>query len=641
MVDMVLLLIALFGFWTFHVQLCTFTGADYAFARRFAFFPVLLTALFAVLLKGGSQKKQPEDQTDTTRSVEPAPIPWLWLLVPICAVTVYQLWGSEWAFWLLAAPFLAILALAGDKSNPLSSQSHPDVQCHELIALTGLCAISAVLVMGVNRPDPDDAFFVSLATAAINHPHLPLYGVDNLYRDGLPLVEQHLHLLQSHEYLAALIADFLGTPAAFPYYVLLPAFWAVVGTAAHWVALRRFLPPLCALVGLAAIILLLAFWGDGNRTFGNFSFVRMFQGKAVYLWVALPMIFYTAYSFQKAPTFQNWLSLMLAQGAAIGFTTNALVVGPMAAGLVLVSGMLADASTWKTTLKGLCASLPLVVAGVGMLLVVRQYHGPEQLDPVLLGYATVLGEQRTGIVLAGLLALPLLARCAQLPGSAWLSRYVAVSGIILLFPLTGWLFSSLLAPVFSWRYFWCWPVPLLLGLSVGMACCVKIPYPHFRRAAALSFLALFVLAGPDSVTSRNFSPVHIGEYKVPPYYHVARKIVDLSPREGLALVPEPLAAYVTGFDDAPPLVGVRLLYLRKLQGTIPDDDLKERIALLRYVGGDISDMSVEQFVAAIKQRGVRFLVVHSKHAKAVSLAKKLVQLNFSVIEYDDYLIFTV
>lgn len=185
-----------------------------------------------------------------------------------------------------------------------------------------------LLTMGTNCPDADDAFFVSLAASAIDNPGAPLYGFDNLYRSELPLVEQHLHFAQTYEYFVAVLSSFTGVPVRVLYYVVLPALWAPTGILAYWSLLRRFLPRLYALAGLAALTLILTTWGDGHRTYGNTAFVKLFQGKCIYLTVVLPLVVRAALEYLNTPTLRNWVLLALLQSAATGFTTNGMVVAP-------------------------------------------------------------------------------------------------------------------------------------------------------------------------------------------------------------------------------------------------------------------------------------------------------------------------
>jgi len=235
--------IALFGAWSLYAQLAVLFRADFATLKAFSIFPVLgATAL--LVCKGNKCGLRPS-MTSCFRETRHYPHLRLpqrcWFLTPFVLVGLWAT-GAEWFFWLLSVVYL--FAASHSFSSDSSPRPVPDqkITIYELIGLACICGIVVLLTLGVHRPDTDDAFFVSLASAAIDNPGEPLYGFDNLYRSGLPLVEQHLHFVQTHEYFIAVLADFIKVPVRVLYYVVMPAFWAPVGIMAHWILLRRFLP---------------------------------------------------------------------------------------------------------------------------------------------------------------------------------------------------------------------------------------------------------------------------------------------------------------------------------------------------------------------------------------------------------------
>jgi hypothetical protein len=171
----------------------------------------------------------------------------------------------------------------------------------ERSALLALCALAALLTSGAVRADPDDGYFLNIATAALEYPGIALQSFDALHRSGLPPVEQTLHLSQVYEILVALLSSVSGLSVKVLYYLVLPPLWAVLATLANWLVVRCFLRPREAIWGTALFILVLVFWGDGRQSFGNFGFVRLYQGKAIYLMVALPLIVHAALRYRQRP----------------------------------------------------------------------------------------------------------------------------------------------------------------------------------------------------------------------------------------------------------------------------------------------------------------------------------------------------
>lgn len=251
--------IALFGAWSLYAQIATLFRADFATLKTFSILPVL--GAIALLVYSRNKYSQQPSMTSCfreTRHFQFIRLPqWCWFLTPFVLAGLFGVTGLEWLFWLLSVVYLfAVSHLFSSDSSP---KPVPDSKSTvwELIWLTCICGIVALITLGVHRPDPDDAFFVSLASAAIDNPGEPLYGFDNLYRSGLPLVEQHLHFVQTYEYFIAVLADFTKVPVRVLYYVVLPALWAPIGILVHWILLRRFLPGRSALVGLTGLVILL------------------------------------------------------------------------------------------------------------------------------------------------------------------------------------------------------------------------------------------------------------------------------------------------------------------------------------------------------------------------------------------------
>jgi hypothetical protein len=626
---------ALFGAWSLYTQIAALLGADFATLKAFAFLPVL-GAMALLIHRRGKSGPQPSSGSCVR---EAAGVPrlrlpqWFWLVAPFALAGLYWATRSEWLFWLLSTAYLfaACYTFASDSSDSVPGPM-PDsgVSAWELIGLACLCGIAVLLGLGSNRPNADDAFFVSLASSALDNPGAPLFGFDNLYRSGLPLVEQHLHFGQSYEYLVAVLAALTTLPVRVLYYAVLPAIWLPLGILAHWNLLRRFLPNRPALVGLAALVVLLAVWGDGVCTYGNFAFVRVFQGKSICLLVAVPMIVHAALEYRGDPSWRNWLFLMLHQCAAVGFTTNAVLVAPLASAFVLLSGMQLSRSGWRVAAKGFAASVPVALVAIATMSRLRPFRGSEQVDDLLLGYQVVLGSNRTSLILLGLLLLPVLSTMARLRESSWICRYVFLSSALLLCPAVPELIGQSLARVLSWRVFWSWPVPMLLGLTIGAASSRSLARLWLRGCLLGAIVALFALAGPSAVSRSNWAWANIGAFKVPADYRVAQRLMTLAPGGGLALVPEGLAVSLCGFQDAPPLVAVRRLYLEKLRGAIPEQDWAARMDMLAYIGGATGGRSVDWVMGEINRRGVTTVAFRSTHPDADSLMKSLAERGFRI-----------
>jgi hypothetical protein len=647
--------IAALGAWGLLAGACVLAGLDFATLRVLAPLPLVVVPILV-------WRSRPEVVATPIPAAagagSPLRLPTAYHFgAPLLIAAVYAWTTSPWVFWVLAVGYATVELLAppaaeareARRSLAREGNSRPRIIA-TLATLVALALIAALLTAGASRPDPDDAYFVSVAVSSIEAPEAPLLGFDGMHRDGLPPVEQALHQTQVYELLVAVAASLSGVPVAVLYYLVLPPLWAVLALVAHWVALRGLLPRTAALPGMVALVALLVVWGDGHRAVGNFGFVRLFQGKAVFLLVVLPAIVLAALRFREAPRWRSWLMLALAEAAAAGLTTNALLVAPLAAGLALAAPAGCAASfrraapgsaepsehpirdpasrqTWafaRPIAVGAAASLPLVLLAAAMYLRLAPYRGALDADLVLLGYEAVLGKERAPLALLALLALPPLAARAGLARASWIAGYVWSIVLLVLLPASGALAASTVGNVFSWRILWAIPLPLLLALAVGIAASPLSPRRGLAAVALGLWAAAFALAGPWAISSDVWSRANLARPKVPAAPHAAAVLVArvTSPRSR-ALVPEAVAVSLAGLPGAPSLVAVRGFYLAKLRDVIPAEDLATRASLLSFVDGRPDAPPLSRAIKLIERERIATLAFPERHRDAAGLAAAL------------------
>ena len=628
--------VVLLGAWTLYAHAGTLMRLPFATLRTLSWVPLLLCAPFAWRASRAALVVGAAHRVDDTqwRPLNTG----IWFGVPLALAAIYAVTGSSLLFWLLATVYLTAACWQPQSSESVDEPPHQREPRSAIVALCVLCALAALLTSGTRRPDVDDANFLNVAVAEGQFPERSPQSFDSLHRDGLPPVEQTLHLPQTYEVLVGLVSVLSGIPVAALYYLVLPPLWAVLGTAAHWSVLRHVLPSRGAIVGTALFVLLLVCWGDGYRTFGNFGFVRLFQGKAVYLVVLLPLLTLAALRYREGPSVGTWLMLALCQCAAVGFTTNGVAVAPLAAALVILAPPYASRA-FSTRLTGLAASAPVLAMALAMYPRLTPYRSAMRVDPVLLGLTTTLGSARTPLVLLAITVLPALAARAHVRLARWVAGYVWIVVLVVFMPLVARVGGAALGPVYSWRLFWAVPVPLLVSLAGGAA---ATAWPTRRWWPVLGLMAwsvAFAVAGPLAVSRDVFSLDHLGRLKVVDApYTVAEAVVAVARPDAAALVPEDVAVYVAGLPGAPPLVGVRELYLTKLQGLVPAADLDSRLALFRYASGGSPDMSIDLALEQIETRHIGTVAFPDAHRDAAALVSALTARGFAVHHVQDFII---
>jgi hypothetical protein len=631
--------IVVLGVSVLYAQLCVMARLPFATLRTFSVVPLLIAA---VILWKTKWMQLPTAAPARTVPRPSSPAGGLLARIGIVAAiaAVYAFTESTWLFWILAGSYLTVELVRHPSAEHASTDEEPDSMI-DIAGVVGLCALAVLITAGTNRPDPDDAYFRNVATAAIEFPGLVPQTIDAIHRGGLPPVEQMLHLPETYGLLVGVLSSATGLPVSLLYYVILPPLWAVLATLANWLVLRHLLPgPRAALWGTALFVFLLVFWGDSHRSFGNFGFVRLYQSKGIYVSVVLPLIVLAALRFRERPHAVTWLTLALSQIAAVGLTVNGVVVAPLAAGLALVAAPRFDRESIRTMLTGVAASLPMVVVIAGLVVQMLPYLNATDIAPAMRDYGPI-GSERAPLVLLALTLLPLLAAQARLAHATWITWYVWLVVIVIFAPPASILASRILGPVYSWRLFWAVPVPLLLSLAGGAAA-ATIGLRGWRIAApAVAWCSAFVLAGQSAVSRNTFALANIRRPKVErERYAVAESTLVLARKDAPALLPERVAIYVPHFADTPPMIGVRELYLSKLPGFIPAADLGMRSALLAWAGGSRTAIPLDQALRAIDDRGIATVVFPEQHRDAGGLASALSERGFRTSSLHGFVIAT-
>jgi Family of unknown function (DUF6077) len=533
--------------------------------------------------------------------------------------------------------------------------------CHKgggaaLVALFALCVLAAGVTLAAHRPDADDSFYLNLVVTALDRPAEPLLAYDGLYGErGLPPFETW-YRLKSYEPLVATLSRLGGVDPKALYYLVFPALFAVLCVLAHWSALRCLGGRPGAVAGAAAVVLALLAWGDVHQAFGNFAFVRLFQGKAVAVVVAVPAALSYAAGFCRAPGARTWMLLALVQAAAVGISGSAVVAVPITA-LLLVAAWSAAERRPALLLWGGAAALP--IAGFAAATVARMplaqrlaisWADVTQLPALsTLGLSAVLGTgPRARFALFALLLAPLLAapgrrrRCAI--------AYVLALLLAVMNPWTPAL-AGRFVQRFLWRIFWAVPFPLLIGLCAQRLATLRrrrgaappaapeprAAWPRSPRspgwpdwlpgaAAAAGFSVIFAcLPGTWTLSPHDGTRLGLPALKVPPEHELAATLIALSRPTDLVLAPYDLAEWVTTFRRHPRLIGVRPDYYGAVAGEGPRG-IDERRRLEALVGGPATSQPPPPLagdLALVAGRGVDLVAVDTSLPWAAPLASGL------------------
>jgi hypothetical protein len=505
-------------------------------------------------------------------------------------------------FWWSALVLLGVLAAivlrrdTPELSAPASGRGRE--------ALLWLLAVACVVMTLVaHRPDADDAFYVNVAVAAMEAPRRALLGGDTLVGiEGLPIYLP-VYRVHSYELWNGALAYVTGVPPIHVFHWISAGLAALLVPLAH-AKLFRVLTPRWWLWSVGVLVVLLVATGETHRSYGNFAFVRMWQGKAVLISVVLPMIFAYGLRFAARPTLRGWVMLGAAQIAAVGCTSSALWAAPVSAILALASAFRLSRETMRIAIVGLLGSgYVLVQAGLvwaRMADVRASWTAPggELGAQLLAAFVTTLGDSR--LLLVGLGTL-LVAGAVSTPGLA--RRFAIVCPLALLVALlnpyvAAWASLNVTGPSY-WRGMWALPLPILMTLVFTSPLRAWPSRPLLGRLLCVGLVTAFAFLVPRYGTLSAANGVHLGwpALKVPaaPYRWAALVNQSVPPGTQVA-VPPAIDPWIGTFHPhAYPLVVRHYLWS---QPGVRSEEIQRRWWLQQAVAApELVDRAPQQFRA--------------------------------------------
>ncbi len=368
-------------------------------------------------------------------------------------------------------------------------------------ALLLLCLLAAAVNLFTLRPDADDFSFFHRALVAAQNLAAPLALGDTAHDvAGLPSLSP-FHALTSYEVTAALLARLLGLPplattilgfASFAAALLPPAYFLLLRVAGHagWPAL----------VGTAAALAWLLLAGDTHRDWGNFTLLRIWQGKCLLIALHLPLCLLYTLRFLKHGRRADLLRLHLVAISGIGLSGSALFLIPWTAAIASIGYLAASLCRQPGIRRAAAAAAAILLpAGIvallpalGLLPVLGDTNVWQQgtHDPAAL-LGTVVTHDTW--LYAGLYCLAWLAAPQRLIPAALLLGG-GISALLLLVPPIAPLLVDIVLPSAYWRFAYTFPIPFLAGLALaGLTCRLAPSYPPLMRLAALALAVAAIL----------------------------------------------------------------------------------------------------------------------------------------------------
>lgn len=613
--------------WTLSAQACTLLGLNLKALLNLAPFVIaaLLGAYFLLPATTTSISRGQELVGRLKRSHDKQLFPIMLGLVFLLPISLYWSWI---AFWYVAVLLLGLCLI------PRNSAVRPETFVGVLNSkrseslIVGLCVVAAVVLSyWVSRSDLDDAFYVAVAAFSSSNPEHSLLATDPMLGEtSFPLIFPS-YRFSSFELLSGAIGYLLSVPAMDVYYIYLLPLWVVATVVAVFLLTRELIPRHWLLAGILALFLTL-FLGEMHRSPANFSFVRLFQGKAVFLSVIVPSIFYlTGRFFSERGTDADLILLACCQIASIGLTNFGMLAAPIAGFSALISNI--PLAIRKETKKLYSASAILLVPLPYLIAVALQANGSPIMnfenETAANVFTSVFGKHQQYLVGLLLVAGPVLAKNTV---TTW---RLAVPPLLLLgIYLNPWL-SSLVSkyvttPPVYWRVVWSFPILVYAAISLSLIAVELLERKTSRLFIGL--LAAIVLG----LTVRTF-PLNtlrvenvefterFASWKVPDsHLVVAQKAARVDNAGGRLLAPDEIAGLISRFEQHPRLVSTRGLYLDLLRHAIGEDSYRQRRVLYDLVTGKPVEKA-DLVRLALRSLEVSIIVVHldNEYPQVISL----------------------
>lgn len=515
----------------------------------------------------------------------------LWLLAAIGIGVYYFLSASFLIYWLLCSAFVAVLLLSPTTPRPAENAADPRagpparVQMAVLVSL--VCVAVAVTLLS-SRPDADDAYYLNVAIAALDAPHRELLAMDTMHGDpGLPPLAT-FYQAHTYELLVAFVAELSGIDAATVYYRIGPALFACLLVLAYWLLFRELVGA-WAMAGVVVAVVALIAWGDAHRTYGNFAFVRLFQGKAVMVSLWIPAAMYYAARFTRRHDFASWLGMALTQTIAVGFSSSAIIVAPLAVAVTLLGAMRFTRQDLQRLVLGVGSSayVVLLAATLFQRVAAHSLQGDGAYPVPAFGESIklVLGElPRAALALAAVPLAAVLAR--RMPRPRMVQGMALMTLLLVLNPYAS-VVASWLVVNMSWRIYWAIPMALWIGLAGAGLAMLAAQRGRWRLGlvTALVYVAVFAgVPGYWTLSSQNHNAFGRFQFPVPAERDIAREVATLA-RDGYVLVPWQVSAWIPTLHRPPRVIAVRPNYVYILENGLGPPPAAERAFLTAFVSG--------------------------------------------------------
>lgn len=638
-----ILAIGFYAFWTICCHLAVLMRVPYIYLVPVFWGAIFLSAGF--LLWAELNDRVWPEKHDPNNFPSASSLSLLFLIGTMAALSFASLLERYFWFWLVAvvaalySTFLLYRRIKAGPDSAANSIGSHDPDNHYIFAGLAIIALiaMAISVFGICQ-DKDDAYYLSMTVQALDRPDLPVLFYESMY--GLADTPMALlRRMHSYEVLVATFSRISHIDHLTVYYIIFPIFSSTLLVASLYVILKRLLiEKAAALFGVATIVLVLIFWGDADRTFGNFAFIRFFQGKTVLIHIYIPLLVFQTWQCLREWTWSRFCFLLMLSIGSVGISVNGVILAPLTVMLSAGGYFFCCPNKLlrpdKIFIVFSACLYPLIVAVIiklnpgGEMVAHFGRDWVENLPDSRRIFGIVLGNNALNYKSAAAMACFVIFPCFLRN-----RKYATIAACFMLISLAivflpGYPFHRLLARYASsnmiWRLTWIIPVPLFIGLGVGSL--FTFPAKRWAGICAIGVLLIFAIS-PGRWTTAQENRVHfaIQNHKFnPELFNHVKKMNAVMDKQGLIFAPEYIAVILASLRDAPPKAYIRDAYLRRYPLAVR----KKHLFISEVLKNPSSGYDGNEFVRIVEELQVKTLIFKRKADLESNISDKLIATGF-------------
>ncbi len=476
----------------------------------------------------------------------------------------------------------------------------------------------------VYRPDADDSFYVSNVMQFSQSGNLNLYdsSFGNLSFGTVPMYDFQIW----ESYLAVLCRTFSIKASVMCHFTMVYVLLIVAASAYVLLGEMIFKEKKKAYLFTSVLFLFYIMGGYAVYSKGSFLLSRIWQGKAVYLHVVLPVVIAIMLANVEKTRRELWLLILISMLSGIGLNpTSMYVVGFQIIFMMLIITIYKK--DWKVVLHIFPAIFVVGVFSILILLRASRFNGqieaasyiPENFPKQV--FLDFLGEGKMYCVIYVLC-------CVWI----WFQRddkakILCIGTPVLLFigiwnPVMAPIIAKTLTMVPSyWRVFWLLPIDFAIAYSAV----TFVKQNKFTKIIFIILLSMVLMSGKYMFTDHNYFVRAVNKERIPDEVLVFGDIITGNGGRHIVLANEKASTTLRQEYYNIELIVSRYQYILDLvmyRGK--QEEAEERITLMNFVNGMVEPVAIDyNYIGKLLNKySVKWIIMNESQEAAISFLKE-------------------